>query len=152
MSRAFPPIEELIPHRGSAVLLAQVVSHTREETVCTTRVEPTGLYANADGNVPAVYSLEYLAQAVAVHAGLSLADAGAQRIGLLLGTRDTRIAVPFLEARQELRASVRRVWGGAAGLVAFDCELRDESTGVVLARGRLSCYLSNFRVATEAQR
>ncbi len=152
MREGFPPIEALIPHRGEAVLLSKVVSHTPDETVCAAHVEPTGLYASADGNVPAVFSVEYLAQVVAVHAGLAVADEGAPRIGLLLGARDYRIAVPCLGSKQELLACARRVWGSAAGLVAFDCELRDERTGAVLARGRLSCYLSSSRVATEAPR
>ena len=107
MKDPFPPIEQLIPHRGRSVLLSKVVSHTRAETICSARVDPFGIYANADGNVPSVFSIEYLAQAVAVHAGLALGG-GSARVGLLLGARNYRISVPFLESRQGLRACVRR--------------------------------------------
>lgn len=146
MSTEFPPVEDLLPHAGPMVLLSRVLAHDAEATLCAARVDAANLFADEHGRLGGWLSIEYMAQAVAVHAGLTLRDHGdAPRLGLLLGARRVRVHAPFLSAGQALRVGARRVWGRRAGFVAFDCVLDEAHTGQRLAEGRLSCLLAPGR-------
>jgi predicted hotdog family 3-hydroxylacyl-ACP dehydratase len=81
----FPPIAELIPHSGPAVLLDRVVEHNDSETTCLAVVDPAMQYVRA-GRADAALALELMAQAVAVHVGLKHQwSTGVPRAGYVVG-------------------------------------------------------------------
>jgi len=65
-----PPLEQLVPHRGPALLLDRVVETSGEETVAETTIAPDMQYVR-DGKVDASVALELMAQTVAAHVGMS---------------------------------------------------------------------------------
>lgn len=65
----FPPVSQLIPHRGPAVLIDEVVEHHDEETRSVAVIHERMQYVS-EGRVDAVVALELMAQTVAAHVGL----------------------------------------------------------------------------------
>ncbi len=121
---AFPPIEELLPHRGPAVLLARVLAHDGRSTTCEVDVARSRLYQAPDGSVPAHVALEYMAQAIAAHGGLLDRAAGRDpRPGFFLGSRRLTLAVSRLEQGEKLEVTATHV-RGAGRMLAFDCAVR----------------------------
>jgi predicted hotdog family 3-hydroxylacyl-ACP dehydratase len=134
---AFPPLEALVPHRGRMLLVSRIEAHAPEETTCGIDVGAGSLVVNEDGSVSAWVALEYMAQTIAVHAGLTAwSRAEPVRLGFLIGSRRVDFTTA-MRVGQSLRATVRHVWG-AAELAAFECVLHDVVTGALVARGQLS--------------
>lgn len=122
--RGFPPIEELLPHRGAAVLLSRVLAHDSRSTTCEVDVARSVLYRNDDGSVPAHVALEYMAQAIAAHGGLLDRAAGRDpRPGFFLGSRRLTLASARFEPEEKLEVTATHV-RGTAGMLAFDCTVR----------------------------
>jgi predicted hotdog family 3-hydroxylacyl-ACP dehydratase len=139
---AFPPLEALIPHRGRMRLVSAIVSHAALETCCRIDIADTSVVVQDDGSVSPCVALEYMAQTIAVHAGLTAVAAGKPvRLGFLIGARRVELE-GSLRAGQSLLATVRHVWG-EADLAAFDCELREAVTGAPVARGQLSVAVAD---------
>lgn len=137
-----PAVAEIIPHAGAMVLLAQVVSHSGDETVCSARIDEVVLLRSASGEVPVWMGLEYMAQCIAAYAGMvGRANGEPPRVGLLLGSRRVTFHVPGFRCGQRLLIRARRVWGGLQGMVAFECSIADDDTGLLLAEGRLNCFM-----------
>lgn len=141
-AREFPRVAEILPHAGAMMLLARVVSHGGDDTVCSAEIDDQVLLRSPSGDVPAWMGIEYMAQCIAAHAGL-VGRAGGERprVGFLLGTRRVTFHVPHFRRGQQLSVRVRRVWGGSEGMVAFDCGIVDGATGALLAEGRLNCFM-----------
>jgi len=134
---AFPPLEALVPHRGRMLLVSRIEAHAPEETTCGIDVGADSLVVNEDGSVSAWVALEYMAQTIAVHAGLTAWSRDEPvRLGFLIGSRRVDFTTA-MRGGQSLRATVRHVWG-AAELAAFECVLHDVVTGALVARGQLS--------------
>ena len=62
------PIENVVPHRGSALLLDQVLRWDEDSIEVALVVPASGLF-NQAGGVPAWIGIEYMAQAIAAWAG-----------------------------------------------------------------------------------
>lgn len=141
MSVGVPPVEELLPHSGSMVLLDAVVDHGAEWTACSARVDANELFRGPDGRVPCWVGVEYMAQCIAVDGALRAREAGARLpIGLFLGSRELRFNARYFEPGQQLEVSARHITGDAS-LAAFQCEIRDRESRELLADGRLSVYV-----------
>lgn len=139
----FPPVRDLVPHAGPMVLLDEVLAHDEHATTCAVEIAAQELFREPDGSVPVWIGIEYMAQCIAVHAGLVQRAAGElepQR-GFLVGARALRFHVDRFGAEQRLLATARRLWAGSRSLVAFECELRDADGGTLLAEGRLNCFV-----------
>ena len=168
---SFPPVRELLPHRGSAVLLGRVLEHDAKRTVCTVDPDAGESFRDADGSIPACVGLEFMAQTIAAHGGLlelekarespgSAADSGRKS-----GT-DTDFAksasVPDFptEARPGFFVGTRRIsfhvdrfargqplavtavhLRSSAGLHAFNCSIDDGAGGPSMVSGVLTVYL-----------
>ena len=132
-------------------LLERVLEHGPGETICAVDPARSRLFAAPDGSVPAWVGLEYMAQCVAAHGGL-LAHAHGEplRPGVLLGSRRVRLFVERFAAERELRVRARH-HRGESGLVAFDCEVREDGGAAVLVEARLAIYLLERWEALEAQ-
>ncbi len=66
----FPPVTQVVPHRGAMLLLERVLAHEGDHTAARVRVGRGGWLQRDDGSVPAWLALEYMAQCAAAHEGL----------------------------------------------------------------------------------
>lgn len=138
---AFPPVVELLPHRGRAVLLERVLAHDASTTVCAVDTSKSALFHDGEGGVPAYFGLEYMAQTVAAHGGLLDRDAGRPaRPGFFLGTRRLVLSVPRFEPGQHLEVTATHL-RGSSGLLAFDCAIRPAAGAEPMVSGILTVYL-----------
>lgn len=144
----FPPIGELLPHRGRAVLLSRVLAHDATSTTCAVAAGAGQLYRDADGRVPAYVGLEYMAQAVAAHGGLLDREAGREaRPGFFLGSRRLSFSVEHFGQDEELVVTAKHL-RGTGSMLAFDCSIRaaatggrDGADGPAMVSGILTVYL-----------
>jgi predicted hotdog family 3-hydroxylacyl-ACP dehydratase len=138
---SFPTVEELVPHSDSMLLLDWVLEHESDFTICSATADSGAHFADPGGSVPSWVSLEYMAQCAAVHGGLADRNRDkAPRPGLLLGSRRLLLHTDTLPTGQELHVTARH-HRASAGLVAFDCSIRSETTSEILAEGRINIYI-----------
>ena len=126
MSADFPiaPIESILPHRGTMLLLAGVVGWDDESVAAVAHVDPAAWYADAAGNMPAWIGIELMAQAIAAHVGLlSTRDGKPARPGVLLGSRKYEASVPAFAQGQPLRVQAREVLRSEEGHGAYECTI-----------------------------
>jgi len=136
-----PRPDQILPHAGAMVLLSRVLAHESGHTVCEARAGAHALVRDASGCEPAWMGLEYMAQYVAAHAGLVGWTRGEPaRMGFLVSVRRVELLARRFQPGQRLVATARHLWGGAQGMVSFDCELADGESGDLLAKGRISCF------------
>ncbi|MEX3833425.1 beta-hydroxyacyl-ACP dehydratase, partial [Paraburkholderia sp. BR14263] len=81
---AFPPIETIIPHRGTMLLLDSVAACSDESLTALAGVRADAWYADEQGAMPAWIGIELMAQAIAAHVGLlSMREGKPARPGVL---------------------------------------------------------------------
>jgi len=120
-----PPIEELVPQRGTMLLLDRVTAFTAETASAEYTPRSGAWYADEAGNMPAWIGIELMAQTVAAHVALIKCDDGLPpRLGALLGTRRYHSAVPAFAAGVALRIEVAMAFRDASGLGAYECAIR----------------------------
>lgn len=138
---AYPPLREVLVQTGEMVLLDRIEHHSAGETVCIATPAISPWLLEPDGAAPTWLSVEYMAQCMAVHGNLESRRKNEQvQVGLLLGSRRLEFATAFLESHREHRISVRPLRIGK--LAVFDCDIRHEPHGDVLAYGRLNVFRS----------
>jgi len=132
-------VEEVVPHKPPMSLLRHVIAHDAESTVCDIRIEPGAMFVDA-GRVDAWVGLEYMAQTVAAHAGLSSRSKGKPpEIGFWLGTRRADFFTDGYRLGQTLHVSAKRVWGEGE-MYSFDCSVADAADGKCLAQATLNVF------------
>jgi predicted hotdog family 3-hydroxylacyl-ACP dehydratase len=120
-----PDIRCLVPHAGPMVLLDRVVSVDHESLCAEVTLHSGSLFAEEHG-VGSWVGIEYMAQAIAAHAGYAAWLRGEPvKIGFLLGTRRYDCARPLFALQSLLRIHVRRVLQAENGLASFDCRIED---------------------------
>jgi predicted hotdog family 3-hydroxylacyl-ACP dehydratase len=133
---AFPPIELLIPHRGSARLLEGIVARAGEGLTALAAV-PADHPLAADGCAPTTLTLEMAAQAAAALAALAHGGAAAPRQGYLVGARHATFHRPFLTAGERLHVTVTPS-GSAPPLAVYDFTVH--AAEALVATGVISTY------------
>jgi predicted hotdog family 3-hydroxylacyl-ACP dehydratase len=120
----FPPIEELLPHRGIMLLLDRVLSFDAQTVAVEYTPRATGWYADTEGNMPGWIGLELMAQAVATHVALTKRRAHSpMRIGVLLGTRRYACEVGAFTASSALQIHAHNEFQDQSGLGAYQCSI-----------------------------
>lgn len=137
-----PPIEELLPHRGTMLLLDRATEYESSRLVAEYSPRPGAWYADASGNMPGWMGIELMAQAVAAHVAMNKRQAGLNpKMGALLGTRSyqisPRLAGSFAAGRL-LRIRVQEEFRDDSGLAAYDCSI--VQNGETLATSMLKIY------------
>ena len=97
-------VPEVLPHRGTMLLLDAIerCSETGIEVRATVRRD--AWYADGNGAMPAWIGIELMAQAIAAHVGLlSMRNGQPARPGVLLGSRRVEAAVPAFPHGRPLR-------------------------------------------------
>ena len=85
----FPPVKDLVPHRGPMCLLDRVLDKQGDTLTAEVSVGPQTSFVREDG-VDVVVGIEYMAQAVAAWVSLDDADSGCPqkpRSGYLVAVR-----------------------------------------------------------------
>jgi predicted hotdog family 3-hydroxylacyl-ACP dehydratase len=123
MPGAMPDIRSLVPHSGEMVLLERVVSADEDNLCAEVRIHAGSVLATGQG-VGSWVGIEYMAQAIAAHAGWLAQQRGdAVKVGFLLGSRKYETSVPYFVPGSVLRVHVHRVLQAENGLGAFDCRI-----------------------------
>ena len=144
MGGQYPLIEELVRHRAPMLLLDRVENEGHRTTTCGLTIREDSTFLE-DGAVPSFVALEYMAQCVAVHAGLCGVRNGQQpRIGYLVGARDVDFLVDEFRVGEHLRVIASHVWGDDE-LGQYRVHL--ESNGRRVAQAILSVYQANGKEA-----
>jgi predicted hotdog family 3-hydroxylacyl-ACP dehydratase len=121
-----PDIRELVPHSGSMVLLERVLHADTDNLTAEVRIHQASMLADAHG-VGAWVGIEYMAQAIAAHAGwLSRQRGEAVKVGFLLGSRKYEAKVPYFALGSVLQVHVQRVLQAENGLGAYECRIDTE--------------------------
>ncbi|KVM73381.1 MULTISPECIES: ApeP family dehydratase [Burkholderia] len=125
--RASVPIHDLLevlPHRGSMLLLEAIEWCGEEAIVARARVCADAWYADAGGAMPAWIGIELMAQAIAAHVGLlAMREGGRARPGVLLGTSSYRAHHAAFAAGAKLTVHARELLRGDAGHGAYECAI-----------------------------
>lgn len=127
---AYPPIEELVPHRGAMLLLDEVVSYEASSIVVRATVSRDAWYADQRGAMPAWIGIELMAQAAAAFAGMEARARNlAPKRGMLIGCRAYRADSPSLSGVLNINAS--RTATDESGFSLFNCSVAGLVTGTI---------------------
>lgn len=137
---AFPPIEDLLPHRNNMLLLARILAADDETSTCEAFPNAEAWYAQADGTMPAWIGIELMAQTIAAHVALlARSSRRPPRPGVLLGTRFYKAEVDRFPAGRPLQIATRLTYRDATGLGAYDGMIVDDH-GARLAAAAITVY------------
>ena len=135
---SFPDIRELVPHSGDMVLLDRVLSADLENLCAEVTMRADTLFCDGAG-VGSWVGIEYMAQAIAAHAGYLARMAGAPvKIGFLLGARRYDAQLPWFVAGSVLQVHVHQALQGDNGLGAFECRI--DAAGIMLAQATVTVF------------
>ena len=137
---SFPGIGELVPHSGAMVLLDRVFSADAENLCAEVTIHAGSVFYDApSAGVGSWVGIEYMAQAIAAHAGYLARLAGAPvKIGFLLGARRYEAQLPLFVDGSVLQVHVQQALQGENGLGAFECRI--EMAGAVLAQATITVF------------
>ena len=112
----YPAITELVPHGPPMLALEELVDHAPGRAVARMTVRPDALMVRteADGRrvVPAVATLEYMAQAVAACLGHEAYRAGGGvRVGMVIACKRLDLVRETIAVGEELVVRVEQVRG-----------------------------------------
>lgn len=124
LARVFPPIEALLPHRGTLLLLDRVLAGD-EQSIEAERTVPAGAwYSDETGAMPAWIAIELMAQAIAAFANLQAHVQGEPpKRGLLLGSKAYRAGAARIAAGERLRVTAQLLFRDDSGFAAYDCAI-----------------------------
>lgn len=130
----FPPIEELIAHRGNMLLIDHVLTADDRSIRVAATVDPSAWYADANKAMPAWIGIELMAQAIGALVGLTVHASGLPpKQGLLLGTRALIAHMSAFPAGARLEVTAQEVFRETNGLAAFDTRIELNGETVVTA-------------------
>lgn len=139
-------IHALVPHGGAMSLLGRFLEADEESLAAEVCIGPDSMFC-VDGAVGAWVGVEYMAQAVAAHAGWCARRRGEPvRVGFLLGSRKYVCSAAAFPVGSRLRIEVRRALQGENGLGAFDCRILDadaDADRTALASATITVFQPN---------
>jgi predicted hotdog family 3-hydroxylacyl-ACP dehydratase len=120
----FDSVDQLLPHTGEMILISDVSSWDDDNACVTVEQDGSSVFADEDGNVPAWVGVEYMAQAVAVFAGIQAKQNNRPvNLGFLLGTRKYRVYVSNFTKNTNLIIRVNREMFEENGIALFSCRI-----------------------------
>jgi predicted hotdog family 3-hydroxylacyl-ACP dehydratase len=136
MDPAAVPVDELLPHGPEMIVIDRLVSYDPGRSVAVADVSERSVFFEQTG-VPAWAGIEYMAQAVAAHAGFEARLRGeAPAIGFVLGRRAPESSVDEFPNGCRLTVSVEPELV-EAGFAAFKCTI---ATDRVVATAVINTY------------
>lgn len=142
---SFPGIGELVPHSGAMVLLDRVLSADAENLCAEVTIHAGSVFYDASSaGVGSWVGIEYMAQAIAAHAGYKDVLLGEPvKVGFLLGARRYQVAAPLFALGTLLHVHVHQAILGENGLAAFECRIEDAADGSNLANATVTVFVPN---------
>jgi len=135
-----PDIKTLVPHSGTMSLLDRLLAVDAETLSARVEIGPDTMFCRG-GEVGAWVGVEYMAQAVAAHAGHSAHLRGEPvRVGFLLGTRKYVCGLAAFPVGSVLTIHVHRALQSDHGLGAFECRIEDARDGSELATATITVF------------
>ena len=120
ISGRLPAVAELLPHRPPMILIDEIVEVDEGSLTARVWLTESSMFVE-DGKLPALVTLEYMAQSIAAFAGaIRRAEGKPVRVGLLIACREMELEVDSLSVGDELLVTVKQVWTGER-LGSFDC-------------------------------
>jgi predicted hotdog family 3-hydroxylacyl-ACP dehydratase len=136
MHETYPPVFELLPHQGPAVLIDEVLNDSENSISVAANVTREHPFFVTSHGVPSWVGIELMAQAIAAHAGLSGRRLRRPpRVGMLLGTRRYLATTSYFEEGSRLEIKANREFGDTGGIAACKCSILCE--GRTLAEASL---------------
>ncbi|TQV87852.1 hotdog family protein [Aliikangiella coralliicola] len=119
-------VAELIPHSPPMVLLDRIVKYSEQSLSAEIDLHEDSKFFDVGNNgVPAWVGIEYMAQAIALFAGIKAKLKGQPiKLGFLLGTRKYHIDKKYLEGNQTYQINVTQLYMDDSGLASFDCDIK----------------------------
>jgi predicted hotdog family 3-hydroxylacyl-ACP dehydratase len=120
----FPPIDTILPHRGTMLLIDGVSACSDVALTAHAAVRGGAWYADGNGAMPAWIGIELMAQTVAAHIALLAMRAGGHaRPGVLLGTRSYKAHVSAFARDAQLTIGAHEVLRSEEGHSAYECTI-----------------------------
>lgn len=133
MMKKLPPIEDLILHRDTMLLIDGLLDQTETHATAELRIDEGSTFFRKGKGVPAYVGLEYMAQTVAAFDGAKqLKSAAEPSIGFLLGTRRYRSDLDYFRPGDHLLVDVEMIFSDGA-MASFECSIRVNGTTAVTA-------------------
>lgn len=130
-------IEDLIPHRGSMLLIERILELQATRSSAEVCIGQDSTFFEIDKGVPAWIGLEYMGQTAALMAGYQVSTGNMQAsLGFLLGTRRYKAYVEYFKAGTILQIECEQAAIVGESLATFDCRINNNNQ--VLAEARLS--------------
>lgn len=134
MERDIPAIDEILPHRGTMLLLDSVRAWDAESATAVAFVMPDAWYTDTEGAMPSWIGIELMAQTIAAHVGLSARARGeCPKHGVLLGTRRYQATMPLFPSGATLDVIAKLAFRDDSGLGAYDCRISLDDQDVATA-------------------
>ena len=129
------PASEFVMHRAPMLLLDSLVECADGTTVCEWTVGEQDSFVAPGQGVPAHVGVEFMAQCVAVHAGVrARVDGMGPPLGFLLGTRHFTASVSHFGIGETYRATCRELIRDGNGMGSYECSILHGNEVVASAR------------------
>jgi predicted hotdog family 3-hydroxylacyl-ACP dehydratase len=122
------------------LLLDRVVAADAEMLSAEVTIRADSQFCDG-AEVGAWVGIEYMAQAIAAHAGYCAQLRGEPvKVGFLLGSRRYQSEVPAFGVGAVLTVRVQRALQGENGLGAFDCSIAQDGVDAILASALVTVF------------
>ena len=152
MDASSTPVAELVPYGPDMTLIERLISYDSARSVAVARIDEGSVFFE-HGGVPAWAGLEYMAQAIAAHAGFAARLRGERpAVGFLVGTRAYSSLVSHFPAGVELTITVEPEIS-EGGFAFFNCSIETDrvvATAVVNVYQPSAEELARLRSAVSA--
>ena len=138
MSRPLPAVSSLLPHRGTILLVTEILEHNVGGLACLGSISSDSPFAR-NGEVPCFLGLEAAAQAGGLHAALLARSSGGRDPvhGYLVSVHEGRFRSSTLPTDTKFEVSVK-LDGVSTPLRIYRYELRCK--GATLSEGKFGLY------------
>lgn len=133
------PLHRYLPQSGSMLLIDDPFTTGTGWVNASVRIAEDSLFFKPGVGVPAWVGLEYMAQTVALYAGVIAVEEGESvRIGFLLGTRRFTAHLSNFRLGCILNISATEIWQDGQ-MAVYDCKIENQS-GHILAEAALNVF------------
>lgn len=131
------PIPTLLPHSGTMILIGDPAHSGDGWAESSVRIGEDSMFYKTGAGVPSWVGAEYMAQTIALYAGIGARECGDDiKIGLLIGSRRYNTVTNYFTLGKMLRIRVNEVWEDEQ-MAVFDCSIDAEER---LAEAQLNVF------------
>jgi len=134
------PVASLLPHSRTMVMISEPADCGDGWAEASVRIGEDSLFFRPGEGVPSWVGSEYMAQTVALYAGIRAKQAGKEiQIGLLIGCRRYEIESDYFRLGSHLRVRAENIWEDNQ-MAVFQCSIADPK---LLAKVQLNVFSPN---------